>query len=99
MACFGIEGRPPAQSQSASNPCALVRSFLIPRDTDTQSNNRQDKQAYTQPHTKQVFDLGGNLWRECELTELVIPITDTLPQEGLLMLDLHYLMVNFTLIF
>lgn len=76
MTCFGIEGRPPAQSQSVSALCAPVRSFLTPTDTDTGGNKCRHGQTGILTHTapqKQGFDLGGNFRRDRELIELVIP--------------------------
>lgn len=47
---------------------------------------------------KQVLYSERNFRRQVKLIELVIPTTVTLPQEGLLMWDSHYLMGNFMLI-
>lgn len=47
---------------------------------------------------KQVLYSERNFQRQVKLIELVIPTTVTLPQEGLLMWDSHYLMGNFMLI-
>lgn len=50
MTCFCIEGRPPAQIQSASTLCALVNSFLIPTETDTHSDNTDRTNGHFDTH-------------------------------------------------
>lgn len=67
-------------------------------DTGSQIWKKGKTGLLTYTTSKWVLNLERHFWREWGLIELVIPTTDNLPQEGLLMWDSHYLMGNFMLI-
>lgn len=86
--------------QSALTMFILMCSCVLHILTVKEINVHADKTNghFDIQNLKQVLDLKRNFQRQVKLIELVIPTIVTLPQEGLLMWDSHYLMGNFMLI-
>lgn len=92
MACFGIEGRAPVQSETASSLCG----FMLSRHTQLQADMTNGRFQTQNPTTSPWFGkkLSAGLWINWGSH---LHYRDEL-QEGLLMWDSHYLMANFMLI-